>query len=348
MKGRLSGILVLLAIGAWTARLPAQPYTSEVLPPVGGQCHNSLAYAMNDLEVAVGRSGSCPARWFGGVVDHLGGLGGTQGEAIGINSVGQVVGYATTTGDLQARAFVYNDGTGMIDIGTLGGDETVAWAINNGGQIVGHATLPSGAVHAFLWTPHVPNGTTGTMLDLGLLGGWETVATGINDASQVVGFAFLEWPAGSGAYLSRAFLYTPGVGLRDLGTLGGTSASAWSINSSGDVVGESENGTGVSHAFLWQPNRPNGAIGTMLNLGLLDGHPAVATHINDNGDIVGGTIDDAFAFRYVPGYGLVNLNDDVDPSVSIRQAVAVTAGGRIAGWAKIGPSLDTRGVILVP
>ena len=66
-----------------------------------------------------------------------------------------------------------------------GGGYSFAYGINSTGQVVGYSEATSFQVHAFLWTPTVNNGTTGTILDLGALGGGYSYAYGINDAGHV-------------------------------------------------------------------------------------------------------------------------------------------------------------------
>jgi probable HAF family extracellular repeat protein len=68
----------------------------------------------------------------------LGTLGGTQSYAYGINTAGQVVGWATNIDNVYQHAFVYSNGT-MTDLGTFGGPSSAATGINTAGQVVGWA-----------------------------------------------------------------------------------------------------------------------------------------------------------------------------------------------------------------
>jgi probable HAF family extracellular repeat protein len=84
----------------------------------------------------------------------LGTLGGVGTEAFGINDVGQVVGYGTTSEDVARHAFIWTARGGMQDLYPLTG-MTDGRAINNRGQVVGLdrvATLrfqaPNGAIVA--------------------------------------------------------------------------------------------------------------------------------------------------------------------------------------------------------
>ncbi len=82
----------------------------------------------------------------------------------------------------------------------------------------------------------------------------------------------------------------------DLGDLPGGSdeSRAWSVNSFGQVVGESSTVAGspaatVNRAFLWTPTRPNGTVGSMIDLGVLPtaGNSSVGLDINSRGQVVG-------------------------------------------------------------
>ncbi len=76
--------------------------------------------------------------------------GGDFSQAFGINSRGQVVGYALTASG-EYHAFLWEDGQ-MTDLGTLSGREYgVASGINSRGQVVGYSTTALGEVHAVLW-----------------------------------------------------------------------------------------------------------------------------------------------------------------------------------------------------
>jgi probable HAF family extracellular repeat protein len=102
----------------------------------------------------------------------LGTLGGDLSYAYGINSSGQVVGYAYTADDTAPHAFLYSNGS-MTDLNSLI-DSGSGWAlrdaeaINDLGQIVGYGASPSGLTHAFLLTP-IPEPGTLSLVALGTL-----------------------------------------------------------------------------------------------------------------------------------------------------------------------------------
>src|SRR5205085_2935792 len=103
-------------------------------------------------------------------------LGGSYGEAFGINDSGTIVGYSSTSGNAH-HAFSYSSGV-MADlepylasIGLTGFSE--ATAIDDNGDIVGFGSLANGAVynddgHAFLLL--VPEPSAFALLALGLTG----------------------------------------------------------------------------------------------------------------------------------------------------------------------------------
>jgi probable HAF family extracellular repeat protein len=93
----------------------------------------------------------------GGTMTNLGTLGGSYSQGNSVNASGQAVGVATTSTGEQ-HAFLYNSGTGMIDLNAVlpGGSGWIlirANGINDIGQITGYGTNPSGSTHAFLLFP---------------------------------------------------------------------------------------------------------------------------------------------------------------------------------------------------
>ena len=109
-----------------------------------------------------------------GTMEPLGTLGGGASEARGVNDTGQIVGWShwSTSPDHanEPHAFLWSAGQ-MVDLGTLGGPDSIASAISADGKVVGWSTRADGSTHAFLWTPHSANGTSGEMQDLGSLDG---------------------------------------------------------------------------------------------------------------------------------------------------------------------------------
>jgi probable HAF family extracellular repeat protein len=72
-------------------------------------------------------------RWDGSVAVDLG-----PGYALGINDIGDVVGYIEIEGGSQAALW---SSSNFVNLGTLGGKYSTANSINNSGQIVGRADI---------------------------------------------------------------------------------------------------------------------------------------------------------------------------------------------------------------
>lgn len=172
----------------------------------------------------------------------------------------------------------------VTDLGKLGGVESAGVAINSRGQVTGYSTV-TGSVyqHGFLWTPTMPNGTSGAMIDLGTIGedwsyGWD-----INSSGQVAGY--------SGGY---AVLWTPTTpngttgSMVMLGQPEDRFVNAQAINASGQVTGSAYPQAATSvDAFLWNPTSPNATSGTLHDLGTVGGTYSVGYDINSSGHVVG-------------------------------------------------------------
>jgi len=136
-----------------------------------------------------------------GIMTDLGQLpGGTYSNAFGINSFGQVVGYADN-GHGAFLAFSYSNGV-MHSLGTVAGSwQSAASSVNDNGQIVGHFVTAGGSNHAFIYQ-------NGAMTDLNSLippsAGWLLEqANSINNSGQIVGYGTNAKGEG------HAFLLTP-------------------------------------------------------------------------------------------------------------------------------------------
>ncbi len=183
------------------------------------------AYGINDNGQVVGdsqdSSGSYYAfLWENGVTQDIV----PGGVALGINSIGQVVGGARNAVSGQSMAFLWQNNS-VTALGLLpGGYYSWATGINDSAQVVGYACDANWQPKAFLYQD-------GTMQDLGTLPGGNGIADGINDSGQVVGGG------------SHDFVWQNGI-VTDLGEGGG----AYGINNEGWICGE-QNGS----ATLWQP-----------------------------------------------------------------------------------------------
>lgn len=175
--------------------------------------------------------------------------------ALGVNNLGQVVGFSYPCPFAGAAHTHLWSGGGLQDLGTLAGwDSSVAQAISDNGQIVGYtynvASNPTGGSRAFLWF--------GGMQDLGLLPGRNnSAAFGVNNNSQVVGASFNSFADSD----SKAFLWSSQSGMQDLSALPDVLAAGWSalssaqaINDAGQIVGWGTR-NGQQRAFLLTPRR---------------------------------------------------------------------------------------------
>jgi probable HAF family extracellular repeat protein len=219
---------------------------------------DSYAYRISDSGFVIGRAKNAGGRnrAFVTILNNSmfdissldGRLGGSFSAALGVNSVGQVVGYFHTADAHMAsnnRVFLYSNHQ-VTDLGTFGAADGIVTAINDSGQMVGSYGKDPEADYAervaFIYSD-------GKVIDLGTLGGKVTAAADVNNVGQVAGYS----QTAGGEY--HAFIYSAGA-LTDLGMLpGGTQSFAYGINDSGQVVGASDSVVSTLHAFLYSAGR---------------------------------------------------------------------------------------------
>lgn len=247
--------------------------TFTVMTPPGAD--GASLYGINGNALVVGNvyyAGHSQATvWVDGAAQALGGLGGADSYATGINASGQISGMATTAHG-AGRAVIYSGGGGIADVSLPGAYYAAANGINDHGAIAGSAMNGSMQYQAYTWSS-----ADGYQV-LGTLGGMNSYALAINNSGWVAGHS----QTGSG-YL-HAFLWN-GSGMLDLGTLGGTSSYAYAVNGAGMVVGHSYTSGGAQRAFLYV----NGVLFDLNSLvANLGGWVLTEAYgINDSGQITG-------------------------------------------------------------
>jgi probable HAF family extracellular repeat protein len=230
--------------------------------------------------------------------------GGRNAFSIGINNLGQVVGWAengirdstcATAMPLQVFRFeaVKWEPNGEIHklspLRSQGDTVAFSFGINDRGQAVGSSGICSTQVlppanvtglHAVLWE------RDGSPTYLGTLGDASNTkfnaATSINERGEVVGTS--QYTDGT----THSFLWTRATGMQDIGTLPGAfvtiAGCCHTINNRDEVVGFSIDGNG-STAFVWKDR----VITDLNTLIPADSplHLLFADSINDAGEIVG-------------------------------------------------------------
>ena len=244
--------------------------------------------------------------------------------AAALNNAGQVTG--SWTDGAYSKPFLYSAATGMVDLGGLspgpfqnGGGRSV----NDSGTVLGYSFDTS----VFSYRTFLYDATNG-LRDLGtpLL---TSDGGAINNAGTIAGTANL-----------HATTYDRG-GLHDLGTLGGGTSFAKAINNAGEVVGYSAvdlPGDSALHAFLY--NARTGMADLNSLGGLAPNYYSVATAINDRGQVAGyfGTAveGESSAFLFDSAFGLMDLNDLVDPVSAagwrLDIALGINDAGQIVGY----------------
>lgn len=266
----------------------------------------------------------------GGVKD-LGVLpGGNISGAIGINNLGQVVGYSNTStnpADLyNFIAFEWTSAGGMVNLGKLSsGNSSCAFEINTSGVIAGDSFVNATVVDAASWTDE-------KIKNLGALPkSIFTAALDLNDSNEIVGESIFGYGP---PFTSHGFKWTSGGGLKDLGTLsGGNTSIANAINSSGVIVGQSNSRANSAwHAVKWSVSN------AIDDLGVLPGGTySVAFAINDSNEIVGyGDVapNVPHAMLWTPTRSMLDLNDLIPKGTGwvLINANAINALGQITGY----------------
>ena len=197
---------------------------------------NSLAFSINNSGQATGFSSTADGSehaviWQadGATLTDLGTinlLNAGSSHGVAINSVGEVAGFSSLTGNKSTHAVLWTANGSKKDLGTLGGSHSAAYGINDAGEVIGSASTNLDAEqHAFLWQANqVP-----TMKDLGALDGAFSEARDISNTGDIVGHSFKRTSPSSTLLNQKATLWQSGSAI-DLNTLKDpTSGVGWTL-----------------------------------------------------------------------------------------------------------------------
>ncbi|MHC5210696.1 MAG: hypothetical protein ACYTG2_08255 [Planctomycetota bacterium] len=285
------------------------------------------------LGAPAAQAGDPPAYTF---VD-LGTLGGPASGAMGLNDMGQVVGWSSidplcVINDHYCRtAFVWEDGV-MSPLGFLPGDEeSVARAINNDGLIVGTSEFDiifgSGTFHGVTWT----DGVIAALPDFGA----GSFPSDVNASGQIVGWASnpgvsadraVSWLGGAltNEGTGEAHTYNRGTGLSDDGKIAGM---AWDLFSPNDAI--------VKNGGLWK------------TVGGMDGpfQNAEARDVNNAGVVVG--LQAFPSGDWHPATWTIGKKGSVDvgmlPGMDLGELVDVNESGMAVGYCY--NDVDSRAIL---
>lgn len=210
-------------------------------------------------------------------------LGGNLSQAIGMNELGEVIGFTLDENGFGHVLVWESGGFRELEVPADASFLPIPLDLNNSGVVIGYYIDGSNLRHALVWD------TNGVVQILPEDQGVQSTASAINEAGEIAGSILLA----DGT--ARAYLWQPNSSKKsilstqltdytttDIGTLGGAGAQALDINNQGQIVGMANFSPHslFVHAFVWQD-------GVMVDLGTLGGDNSRANSINDDGIIVG-------------------------------------------------------------
>jgi RHS repeat-associated protein len=247
-----------------------------------------------------------------------------------INSSGVVAGTNVIHSNGFGQPFRFDPPYSQVKTLTYGGGLPLfggAVGINEAGVIAGDGYF--GTTHAM----YRASGTVATQIP-GPAGDQYQAASAIDELGDLVG---LRYVANGGAVLCTkdnqfallSQLVTPGLGGWDIDSYNTDSfANAYGTNGT-SIVGWGYFGGGLKRGFVATPDPGASppATATIKELGMISriseldavNYSVVPRAINNNGEVVGGIYDQwpywpHYAFIWVDGTGIVDLNDLIDPS----------------------------------
>lgn len=151
-----------------------------------------------------------------------------------------------------------------------------SYSLNDVGQVAGTLSTATG-LHASVWTPDAPNGTTSAVgaVDLHLAGYWRSYARCLNNAGQVVGSAQLT----QNYYNAQASLWD-GSGWHDLNTICNSLPAGWKLL---DAYGVNNRTVSVNGTLTPSAQITGIAVVTITTTTIVHNKPVTTTTSNYHG-----------------------------------------------------------------
>lgn len=250
-------------------------------------------------------------------------------QLLGINDVGQAVGYSSVipAGNVQQRAYTYAGGA-FTYLTLPTNVNSQATGINNGGVVVGFYQPTATTSNGFIQVPAIRRGVGGQTI-LSVPGSTFTQALGVNNSGQVVGFY------NDTAGVAHGFSYAVATGTyTTIDEPNATNTTVNGVNDQGDLAGFYTDANGNTNGFFAVPPAAATKFG-FATFNVTNDTFTQLLGINDAGEVVGFhgmTVASGFNFQLPTTAGATaTINTENFPNAAQTMVTSVANNGSTGG-----------------